>query len=66
MCLRRRRTNGESEAAVKNAEQHVREIEARGPEVHDLVADLREIREKNHFAEQLYALMQHRRIGGIM
>lgn len=64
--LRKRKTNGEAEAAVKDAIAHVREVQARGAEVNEVVADLREIREKNHFAEQLYALMQHRRLEGRM
>lgn len=64
MRLRRRKTNGESEQAIKDATRHVREAEARGPEVHELVSELRIIREKNHFADQLYALMNHRRMGG--
>lgn len=64
--LRTPKTNGEAEAAVKDATAHVREVKARGAEVHEIVSDLRDIREKNHFAEQLYLLMQHRRLEGRM
>jgi len=64
MCLRKRKTNGASERAVNEAAQHVRDVKARGPEVTELVSDLREIRRKNHFAEQLYIMMLNKD-GGI-
>jgi len=57
MHLRRRKTDGASERALQDATEHMLEIKARGPEVNELVADMKRIRARNHFAEHLHDLM---------
>lgn len=65
MCLRRHsKNNGDpAERALEEATKRVREVKARGPEVDELVGELKRIRAKNHFAEQLHNIMY--RNGGI-
>lgn len=43
----------EAEAAVVRARSAHRESQERRPEVHELAARLRRLREQNHFAEQI-------------
>lgn len=62
MCLRRRKKKArvsaeESKTAVAEATRHMQEIQARGAEVQELAESLRDIRKRNHFAEQLMTMM---------
>lgn len=56
MWFRSHRTNGESKRALEDADKHLQEVKKRTPEVHAIAKSLREIREKNHFAEQLQVI----------
>jgi hypothetical protein len=59
---RRRRRDApvrtEARAALKRAEVDRQQIQDRGPEVDRAVALLREIRERNHFAEMISRALQ--------
>lgn len=57
---RRRHENGESEAraALKRAREDLRTSRARSAEVETAVATLRQIRERNHFAEMIARALQ--------
>lgn len=48
----------ESEQAMLDADSSLREVEARDPEVRRVAKTLKEIRERNHFAEQLRTIME--------
>jgi len=50
-----------SKDALKDAEQNLREIKRRTSQVVEVVEALRELREGNHFAEQLEELIVRRR-----
>lgn len=54
---RKKETNGESAKALEEAHAHVEEAKSREPEVKHLAGRLRQIREENHFAEQIYEIM---------
>jgi hypothetical protein len=51
----------DSELALKNAQKNLREVKQRGKEVTEIAEALREIRERNHFAEQLELIIITRR-----
>jgi hypothetical protein len=57
MRLWGRRTNGESSKALEEALSNVDKAEARNPEVYEVAGSLRRLRERNHFAEQIYIIM---------
>lgn len=57
MRFRRSRKENESHLAVEEAERHVQEAKSRTPEVAEVTAALRELRSKNHFADQIAMLM---------
>lgn len=58
MWFRRRNRSGvESEAALEDAQRNLREVQQRGREVTSVANALKEIRNKNHFAEALEAIM---------
>lgn len=58
LWFRRRNKRGvESEEALKDAKKNLREVQRRGREVSNVSNALKEIREKNHFAEALEAIM---------
>lgn len=56
----KRSTEGESGIALQQAQLHLEEIKARDPEVSEVSKAMRILRERNHFAERLQALI----IGG--
>lgn len=55
MWFRRRRNESTEEAvkALEDAETHLTRIRTRGCEVSKVASALRDIRERNHFAEQM-------------
>lgn len=55
----RKRKNGtvKSQQAVLDAQQSLRQVKAREPEVRAVSRTLKDIRERNHFAEQLQAIL---------
>jgi hypothetical protein len=53
-------TNSEADKALRDAEKKLDEIKNRGREVTALAEALKEIREKNHFAEQLEAVFRRK------
>lgn len=61
MWFLRRQKNEESSAdpdeALAQSQQAYRKIKKRGAEVTDLVQSMREVREVNHFAEKLQAII---------
>lgn len=60
----RRRTeepNTDAEDALKDAQKNLREVKRRGEKVTEVAENLRRIRERNHFAEQLEELIIKRR-----
>jgi hypothetical protein len=59
----RSKTSRESEKALKEATKSLEEAEERGQEVTAVAEALRAIRERNHFAEQLEAIILRRREG---
>lgn len=54
---RKPKGNVKSQQAVLDATQSLRKVRDREPEVHAVAKALKEIRERNHFAEQLNALL---------
>lgn len=50
----------DSEQAILNARKELREVKSRTHEVHEVSGALRNFRERNHFAEQLRAIMHGR------
>ncbi len=58
---RNRKTDGESEKALREAEKAGRAVNRRGREVSEIAEALKEFRERNHFAEQLEAIIIRRR-----
>lgn len=61
--LRRRESESGEEAkrALEDAENTLREVKDRAEEVSMIATDLKNIRERNHFAEQLEDLLLRRR-----
>lgn len=58
MWFRRQNKNSvESEAALEDAKKNLRKVQNRGCEVSSVANALKEMREKNHFAEALEAIM---------
>lgn len=49
----RRKEDAESIHALKDAEKHLSEVKSRAKEVSEVAKETREIRIRNHFAEQL-------------
>jgi hypothetical protein len=60
--LRRRRSESsdEASAAVKDAQKHLNRVRKRDQEVSDLSDSLREVRHRNHFAEQMEQIIIQR------
>jgi hypothetical protein len=60
--LRRRRSESSDEAtaAVKDAQKHLNRVRKRDQEVSDLSDSLREVRQRNHFAEQMEEIIIRR------
>lgn len=63
MWFKRRDTTSaeESKAALVDARKNLREVKKRGREVSEYAEAFRELREKNHFADQLEELIIRRR-----
>lgn len=57
MIFRGRKKVDESKVALEEAEENLKDIQTRNDEVKDVSSALREIRERNHFAEQMIVLM---------
>lgn len=57
MRLRRRSENDDSHKALKEAQSHIEEVKSRDREVQRVSNSLRKIRERNHFADQIYTIM---------
>lgn len=57
--LRKRQSRLTEEAtdALRDAEKNLREVQKRNPEVLKISKSLRELRERNHFAENLQAII---------
>lgn len=53
----RRWTGGED--ARREAMEHLKETNARWPEVNAVAASLRDLRQRNHFAEQLQYILRN-------
>ena len=58
---RSRKSGEDSEKALKQAEENLFQVQKRGEEVRAISEALREIRERNHFAEQLEEIIVRRR-----
>lgn len=56
----KRSDQGEASKALAQAEVHLKEVQARAPEVSEVSRAFKVLRERNHFAERLEALI----IGG--
>lgn len=56
--FRRNKNIKESQQAILDATKSLRDVRSRDPEVHAVSRTLREIRERNHFAEQLQIIMK--------
>lgn len=56
----RRHKNKEAEKALEEAQTSLRAIQQRTIEVNIITSKLREIRQRNHFAEALEAIIVHR------
>ncbi len=57
MWFRKSKPEEGSEKAVLDAVKRLREVQDRGPEVSEIADALRNIREKNHFADKLRLIM---------
>jgi len=55
---RRKSNNGGSQEALQKAEDAVRTAERRNIEVYEVSGTLRRLRQKNHFAEDIYLVMR--------
>ena len=53
--------DGESGKALQDAQKNLRAVQKRGREVTSVANALRELREKNHFAEQMEEIIVRRR-----
>lgn len=58
MWFRRSDSAEEAKYALADAKRNLRKVQARGSEVTRVANALREIRERNHFAEQLEAIIR--------
>lgn len=63
MWFRRRRESksGEATKALEDAKKNLREVKERGTEVTEVAEALKEIRQRNHFAEALEDLLTRRK-----
>jgi len=64
---KRKRGLVESEEALRDANINLRRVRSRDKEVREVAGALREIRERNHFAEQLQEILGgniHKNLGG--
>lgn len=57
MFFRKRKNCVESKKAVEDSAKNLRKAQETEPEVHLVSEKLKEIRRKNHFAEQLMVIM---------
>lgn len=57
MRFRKRKEGEESERALAEAHENLKRTQARSPDVTAVTKALQELREKNHFAEQLQIVM---------
>lgn len=57
---RQSRSSVESEEALEDAKKNLCEVQKRGTEVSNVANALKDIRERNHFAEQMEALITRR------
>ncbi len=70
MYFLRRKNKGlaESVRALEEATESLDRVKSREDEVHDIAESLKDIRERNHFAEQLgdifFGGSTHQRLGG--
>lgn len=55
---RAKHDKGLAEAALTNAKSTLRDIRNRTPEIQAVSGSLRELRERNHFAERLIYIMK--------
>lgn len=56
---RRKKNEGEdAKRALEDAHANLRRIKARSPEVSTVATNLRVLRERNHFVEQLQVIME--------
>lgn len=64
MWFRRRRsdTTEKAEEALASARKNLREIKDRATEVTTIVESLKDLRERNHFAENLEEIIRRRRL----
>lgn len=64
MWFRRRKITRQnivkSEQAILDAEQAKQRVEAQDPEVHAISGALKDLRERNHFADKLRIIMEGR------
>lgn len=51
----------EATEALKDAQENLREVQKRSEEVSQVARALKTLRERNHFAEQLEAVLMHSR-----
>lgn len=54
---KRNKTMEDSQKAVLDSLESLKQVQAREPEVRAVSKTLKDIRERNHFAEQLQAIM---------
>lgn len=57
MSLLKRKPHHDSKKALEEAKQSLRAVRSRAPEVREVATALKEIRERNHFADKLIAIM---------
>jgi hypothetical protein len=62
MWFRRRKSDGliEAEHALEEAQNKLKEVKRRGPAVKRVAEELRQVQRRNHFGEQLEAIMMRR------
>lgn len=58
---RSKKTDVESEKALEEARENLREVQKRGGEVSKVANALKDLRERNHFAEQMEAIIIRQR-----
>lgn len=57
MSLLRRKPRHDSKKALEDAKQSLHIVKSRAPEVREVATALKEMRERNHFADKLIAIM---------
>lgn len=57
MWPRRKKKDVESQQAILNATQSLREVQSRDSDVHAVSRALKDLRETNHFADKLRVIM---------